>query len=253
MKNNEKMWLEKLEDPTIRAELAKVLASNPSEFGTLSPKTINKVELLNKYANQSVFMAFLHRQNSISRWTKSQSVQKESLSDHTVSVANIGLLIGLKHKILNPDSAFSAEKLVVFCLFHDAKEAMSEDYNGVLKASDKKLQKTLKQTENYIGDKMASTIDPTLYPYVAPYFLMDCTEEEKELVKASDLLSAYAKAKCELRSNNSDYVFAAGGLLTELAYYVNKYEAVKFVFDVYMGAYDLTIDELINFFPNDQK
>lgn len=249
--DTEQDWLLLLENPEARKKIAKILSEQPetTPLNCISPKVINAESLKAKYEGQSVFMALLHRQNSIARWTKSQSIQPESLNDHCASVAYLGLLIGAYHKIKYPESDLSPEKLAVFCLFHDAPEALGEDLNGVLKSSDEKLRGMIKQTEGYIARKIAATIDPTLSPIISPYFLMECTKLEKDLVKAADLLSAFAKAKCELRSNNADFAYAAGSLKKELQPYLNKYEAVQFVYDHYIMAYELTIDEMIEFLP----
>ncbi|KDM90928.1 hypothetical protein EA58_14305 [Photobacterium galatheae] len=251
-KHLEKTWESILENPEARKKVARILAEQDESTDALnciSPKTVDSAALKEKYEGQSVFMAFLHRQNSISRWTKSQSIQQESLNDHCASVAYLGLLMGAYHQFMYPETDLIPERLAVFCLFHDSPESISEDVNGVLKSSDEKLRKLLKETEGYIAQKIAATIDPILSPFITPYFLMACTPLEKDFVKAADLLSAYAKAKCELRSNNADFAYAAGQLREDLTEYIEKYQAVKFVYDHYIKAYELTIDEMITFLP----
>lgn len=243
-------WESLLENPAMRKKMAALLASQGEDsLNCIAPKVVEVNELKTRYQDQSVFMALLHRQNSIQRWTKSQSIQQESLNDHCASVAYLGLLIGYQHKLLNPAENFSPERLAIFCLFHDSPETLGEDLNGVLKGSDLTLREKIKETEALIAQKMAATIDPVLSPFISPYFLMECSKVEKDLVKAADLLSAFAKSKCELRSNNADYVFAAGQLLGDLQKYMEMYPAVQFVYDHYIKAYELTIDELIMFLP----
>lgn len=242
------MQLEKLvPEPSSRDQIIKLISD--VNYNCVKPKIIKEQVLREKFKNQSVFMALLHRQNSIKRWTKSQSIHQESLNDHCASVAYLGLLIGARHKMLNPESKFSPERLTIFCLFHDSPETLGEDLNGVLKGSDPKLKTLIKETESLISKKMAATIDPVLSDFVSPYFLMDCTDVEKDLVKAADILSAYAKAISELRSNNADFAYAAGQLARDLQWYMDKYEAVKFVYDNYIQAFELTIDEIIKFLP----
>jgi 5'-deoxynucleotidase len=245
-------WEKVLSDPANRKTIANLLASadmGSDLLNSVAPKVVVEDELKKRVEGQSVFMALLYRMNSITRWTKSQCIQTESLNDHSASVAFIGLMIGAHYAKMNPNANFSAERLCVYCLFHDAAETLGEDLNGVLKGSDPKIRSLVKQTEGFIAEKMAATLDPVLAGVISPYFLMECTQIEKDFVKAADLLSALAKAKCELRSNNADFVYAAGQLESELSGYMEKYPSVKFIYEHYTKAYDLTIDELITFLP----
>ncbi len=253
MKNNLNTveWAKLLDDPNFRDKLAVFLSNECSLSPELcgNEKVVDTELLQAQYTDQSIFMALMHRQSGITRWTKSQSIVLENLNDHVVAVAQIALLIGAHHKTTHPDSHITPERLAVMALFHDSQEILSEDLSTLVKSINETIRFHAKETESIIAGMISETIDPLLRPIVKPLFMNDGDETELDFIKAADLISAYVRAKSELRSNNGDYAYAAGQLRLDIERYIKQYDSVKYVFEHYVKAYSLTMDQLIHFLP----
>lgn len=229
-------------------EPAKFSMSHPS-FGL--PSRMNKDDVQAKYGDTSILLALIQRMNGIQRWNKSQPIKPEYLHEHSVSVALFCLIIGKHYEKNHPETEFSAEKLTVYGLLHDAGEALSEDFNGLFKHNDPIIKAQVKNIEAQMLGKLATTVDPILRDDMREYIVQDeLSDTYAELLKVSDELSALSKAMQELRSSNYDFVQAFYSLNEKVCGYFAKYPEVEYVYKMYMPSFQLTIDELSLLLPN---
>ncbi|PSV01048.1 YfbR-like 5'-deoxynucleotidase [Photobacterium kishitanii] len=244
-----------LSDPNVIKAIEKSInqsSETPSSgFSGFSVEKMSKEKIHSEYGETSILLALIQRMNGIQRWNKSQPIKPEYLHEHSVSVALFCLIIGKHYEISHPESAFSAEKLAIYGIFHDAGEALSEDFNGLFKHNDPIIKAQVKNIESQMLEKLATTVDPILRDDMRDYIVQDNLDEVySQLLKACDELSALSKAMQELRSNNYDFIQAFYSLDEKVRSFFGKYPEVEYVYNMYMPSFKLTIDELSLLLPN---
>ena len=255
----DKQIQEALQDPAVLSAIQKSISSqkmfpslvDEALHGNPNSRQIDKNELKEYFNDKSVFLCFVMRMNGIMRWNKSSSIHKENLHEHSVMVACFNLLIGQYRTTVLGKCDYTPEELVCWGLTHDLQEAVSEDVNSLYKNSDNVIKHLVKTVEDITIQKLASTIDPTIREPLKKYLdQRSLPKVVKDITKASDLMSAYAKSLSELRSNNEDFANAAASLRTGIEIYFDEYPEIKHVYDNYIEAFGCTVDQIMCLLPS---
>lgn len=194
----------------------------------------------------SVFMALISRMSGINRWNKSVPTKSENLNDHSFHVGVFCLMIGLRREELEGKSPIDPFKLVVYGMFHDIQETLSEDTNSLFKNYDPEVKELIKKIENRASDIILDTLPASFKDKMQSFIRQDQSSEEIiELVKSADLLQAYSKVLIELRTGNNDFIKAKDAILKQLSYFLEKYEEVDYVFNQFIDSFSLPIDDIM--------
>lgn len=200
---------------------------------------------------QSPFLALLSRMDRIQRWNKSRPSFPENLNDHSLHVAIICLLLGIKRKELGGTPEVDPYQLAVYGAMHDCHESISEDVNGKWKRKNKVTQKLFKIIEADACDNLILSLPEEFRETLKPYIRQDYADTLiKDLVKSADILHALTKIYAELGAGCTDFLDAKEEQTLLLQPYLKKYPEVKYVYDTFVGSFSCTFDQLIDMLPN---
>ncbi|CAH7355611.1 Nucleotidase YfbR, HD superfamily [Vibrio chagasii] len=199
---------------------------------------------------QSSFLALLSRMDRVVRWNKSRPSLKENLNDHSLHVAFICLLIGIKRKQLNVQPYIDPYELAMFGAFHDCSEALSEDINGRYKKVNKATHRLFKIIEADACDNLIHSLPDEFQDELKLLLRQDLADKTiKDLVKAADILHALTKIGAELGAGCQDFAHAKIEQTNMIQRYLDEYPEVKYVYDHFIQNFSCTFDELIDQLP----
>ena len=196
---------------------------------------------------RNVFFALLSRMANIQRWSKSNPTRAENVAEHSLQVAMFAHALGTIRNLLFPErGVVDANLLSTLALYHDAPEVLTEDVNSLIKYSHDRMLKLCREMESIACDMLCHTVPDELLEAYQPFIHQHADREHIELVKAADLLSAYAKSLSELRANNTEFRGSCDKLERVLGHYRERMPEVAWFMDRLMPAFNLTIDDLID-------
>ncbi len=196
---------------------------------------------------RNVFFALLSRMANIQRWSKSNPTRAENVAEHSLQVAMFAHALGTIRNQLFPERGLvDANLLATLALYHDAPEVLTEDVNSLIKYSHDRMLKLCREMESIACDMLCHTLPPELLAAYQPFIHQDADREHIELVKAADLLSAYAKSLSELRANNTEFRGSRDKLERVLGHYRERMPEVAWFMERLMPAFNLTIDDLVD-------
>lgn len=200
---------------------------------------------------QSPFLALLSRMDRIVRWNKSRPSLKENLNDHSLHVAFICLLLGIKRKEFGSEPAIDPYQLAMYGAFHDGHECLGEDINGKYKRKNPKTQILFKIIEADSCDNLLLSLPEEFRESLTPYIRQDKADSIiKDLVKSADILHALTKINAELGAGCTDFADAKKEQLDLIQPYLDKYPEVQYVFDTFLKSFSCTFDQLIDMLPD---
>ena len=156
------------------------------------------------------FFAYIFRMRYIARWALMRNTRTENVEEHSYEVAVLAhalAVIGREifRKDLDPDKAAAA------ALFHDAPEIITGDMPTPVKYHSGALTAAYKEVERGAAEKLVSMLPVELRGAYEPLISGDVGEENEQLVKAADRLSALIKCIEERRSGNLEFADAEKG------------------------------------------
>lgn len=198
-------------------------------------------------ATRNGFFALLSRMANIQRWSKSNPTRAENVAEHSLQVAMFAHALGTIRNQLFPERGLvDANLLSTLALYHDAAEVLTEDVNSLIKYSHDRMLKLCREMESIACDMLSDTLPEELLSVYQPLIHQDADREHIELVKAADLLSAYAKSLAELRANNTEFRGSCDKLEKVLNHYRERLPEVAWFMERLMPAFNLTIDDLVD-------
>jgi 5'-deoxynucleotidase len=192
----------------------------------------------------SAFLAWIIRMNLVTRWNPMHSIKKENVAEHSHQVAVIAHLLGvIKNEYC--DGNVSPERLATIGLYHEVSETKLQDINHVTKYSSPALTEEFKKIEDIAEIECLNTLPDKLQKIFKSLVVQkNVNKEDKIIVKAADVISAYLKACDELKFQNPEFVNVKKRLEGKINVYKEEMEEVKIFMDMFESGCLVSIDEL---------
>lgn len=186
------------------------------------------------------FYALISRMKNIGRWSLMRNSSQENIQEHSHMVAVIAHALAVISRDIfgNPTDPGAA---AAAALFHDASEIFTGDMPTPVKYHNPDIISAYKKVEALASQKLLTTLPPELRPAYDTLFTPD-DPHTVALIKAADKLSAYIKCLEELKAGNNEFKSAADQTLKKLK--SMDMPEVDYFMDRFMGAFELTLDEL---------
>lgn len=153
------------------------------------------------------FFALISRMRYIGRWGLMRSSIPENVQEHSHMVAVIAHALGvIRREVFGRECDPNA--LAAAALFHDAPEIITGDMPTPVKYHSGALTAAYKEVERGAAEKLVSMLPVELRCAYEPLISGDVGEENEQLVKAADRLSAYIKCIEERKAGNLEFLSA---------------------------------------------
>ena len=187
------------------------------------------------------FFALISRMRYIGRWGLMRSSIPENVQEHSHMVAVIAHALGvIRREVFGRECDPNA--LAAAALFHDAPEIITGDMPTPVKYPSGALTAAYKEVERGAAEKLVSMLPVELRGAYEPLISGDVGEENEQLVKAADRLSAYIKCIEERKAGNLEFLSAARQTLERIRS-MGLPEAGYFI-EHFIPAFELDLDGL---------
>ncbi len=188
----------------------------------------------------SHFFAFMSRMKYIERWSLMRNIKPENIAEHSLQVAMIAHCLALiKNKKFG--GTLSPDKIASAALYHDASEILTGDMPTPIKYYNPFIRDAYKAIETESCEKLISMLPPEFQEDYRE-LLSGGTDEENNILRAADKISAYFKCLEEENGGNKEFSKAAKSTkkaikdmhLPEADYFLEHFEK----------SFTLTLDEM---------
>ena len=191
---------------------------------------------------QSHFFAHLARMKLINRWPLMRNVYLENIQEHSLQVAMVAHALSvIKNKFY--DGHLDANRIATIAMFHDVSEVLTGDLPNPVKYFNDAIKEEYKKIEKIAEQRL---IDMTPEPMREIYSELinqdQCSDEEKFIIKAADVICAYLKTLEEISAGNREFTLAKKRLDQVLHEYHSK-EVIYFL-EVFVPSFNLSLDEI---------
>lgn len=177
----------------------------------------------------------------ISRWGLMRSSIPENVQEHSHMVAVIAHALGvIRREVFGRECDPNA--LAAAALFHDAPEIITGDMPTPVKYHSGALTAAYKEVERGAAEKLVSMLPVELRGAYESLISGDVGEENEQLVKAADRLSAYIKCIEERKAGNLEFLSAERQTLERIRS-MGLPEAGYFI-EHFIPAFELDLDGL---------
>ena len=186
------------------------------------------------------FFAYVSRLRYIRRWGLMRSVMPENDAEHSLQVAMIAHAIAIMGRErygrqVNP------EHVLALGDYHDVSEVITGDMPTPVKYQTDELRRSYKDVERMANERLLSMLPEGMRPAYVPY-LSTPADEERQIIKAADSISAYLKCLEEKRAGNREFDAAGESIRTALAQ-IDLPEVQDFIRE-FVPSFELSLDEL---------
>lgn len=189
----------------------------------------------------STFYAFLARLRWIIRWGLKRNAYQENVMEHSWEVATIAHALALiKNRKFGGD--VDANAIATAALYHDVTEVITGDLPTPIKYHSKEISSAYKTIEKQASDELINLL-PTELQSDYKLLMQNLPEEQEQIIKAADKLSAYLKCLAELKAGNLEFK-TAGEQISEVIKQMDLPE-VKYFMQVFAPSYGLSLDDLL--------
>lgn len=189
------------------------------------------------------FSALLSRMNYINRWGLMRNTRYETLSEHSLCVANVAHLLACI-AVSEFGADVRPDKVACSAMYHDISEIVTGDLPTPVKYKNERIRREYKSVEHEaeieITDMLPDSVKETVRKSVTGEEL---NERERRIIKSADKLSALIK--CMEEENNGNTEFKSAKKATETALEENMLPETKYFIKNFLPAYELTLDELM--------
>lgn len=187
------------------------------------------------------FFAYLSRLRLIRRWGLMRNTQPENDAEHSLQTAMIahGIAVIGQTKY---GRAVDPEHVLALAVYHDATEVLTGDMPTPVKYHSSELRGAYRQIEQLAAAQLTAMLPESMRPAFAPYLAADEADDARQIVKAADKISAYAKCVEEQRAGNHEFD-AAGENIRQAIDAIALPEVQDFM-ALFMPSFALTLDEL---------
>ena len=187
------------------------------------------------------FFALISRMRYIGRWGLMRSSIPENVQEHSHMVAVIAHALGvIRREVFGRECDPNA--LAAAALFHDAPEIITGDMPTPVKYHSGALTAAYKEVERGAAEKLVSMLPVELRGAYESLISGDVGEENEQLVKAADRLSAYIKCIEERKAGNLEFLSAERQTLERIRS-MGLPEAGYFI-EHFIPAFELDLDGL---------
>lgn len=191
----------------------------------------------------SHFFAYVSRLRWIKRWGLMRNAIEENVATHSWEVATIAHALAL---IRNTQfgGQVNADRVATAALYHDATEVITGDMPTPVKYHSKVMREAFGDIEHKAEAELLALLPDELQDAFSPYLQeSQWTEEEKELIKSADRLSALLKCRAEIQTGNKEFEPAAEQILRRLQ--EDASPEVMYFLDVFAPSYERPLDHLL--------
>ena len=180
----------------------------------------------------------------IKRWGLMHCFREENVSEHSHQVAVIAHMLAVIRNTYF-DGDLIPEKAATIALYHEISETKLQDLSNTTKYSSPDFTQEYKKLEDLAEKECLNTLPIELRDYFENLVIQNKVDSEyRPIVKAADILSAYIKAKDELRYNNAEFDHVKEKLEERLMVLTATMPEVKYFFDVFCNTCSASLDEL---------
>lgn len=191
----------------------------------------------------SHFFAYISRLRWIRRWGLMRNAIEENVATHSWEVATLAhaLAIIRNHHF---HGQVNVDRIAAAALYHDATEVITGDMPTPVKYHSKVMREAFGDIEHKAEAELLSLLPEDLRPEFAPYVKESSwSDEERELIKAADRLSALLKCQAEIQAGNKEFEPAASHILERLK--TDELPEVMYFLEVFAPGYQQPLDNLL--------
>jgi len=191
---------------------------------------------------ENTFIPLIFRLKYINRWGLKFNTQNENVMQHTAECAFIAHFLAIVGNRYFGKS-YNADKLAVCAMYHDATEVYTGDLPTPIKYFNDDMEKIYKQIEHAASQKVMEHLPKDLHEDFAAYINASVlTEDERRILKISDLLCAYIKCIHEINTGNNEFRLAYKGIRARIDD-IDSQE-LKYFLDNCLAAFSHPLDDL---------
>lgn len=196
-----------------------------------------------KRRTASHFFAYVSRLRWIKRWGLMRNAIEENVATHSWEVATIAHALALiRNRHFN--GQVNADRIATAALYHDAIEVITGDMPTPVKYHSKVMREAFGDIEHKAEGELLALLPDDLRADFAPYVRESgWAQEEKELIKAADRLSALLKCRAEMQTGNKEFEPAAEQILHRLQ--EQALPEVLYFLEVFAPSYERPLDHLL--------
>ncbi len=191
----------------------------------------------------SHFFAYVSRLRWIKRWGLMRNAIEENVATHSWEVATLAHALALIRNRhfggeVNPD------RIAAAALYHDATEVITGDMPTPVKYHSQVMRQAFGDIEHKAEVELLALLPDDLQSDFAPYLQESrLPEEERELIKAADRLSAWLKCRAEIHAGNKEFEPAECQIRSRLE--EEMLPEVEYFMTVFAASYDQPLDNLL--------
>jgi len=191
----------------------------------------------------SHFFAYISRLRWIRRWGLMRNAIEENVATHSWEVATLAHALAI---IRNRHFAgqVNVDRIAAAALYHDATEVITGDMPTPVKYHSKVMREAFGDIEHKAEAELLALLPEDLQADFAPYIRESgWSDEERELIKAADRLSALLKCQAEIQAGNKEFEPAAGHIQQKLE--ADGLPEVIYFLEVFAPGYQRPLDNLL--------
>ena len=191
----------------------------------------------------SHFFAYVSRLRWIKRWGLMRNAIEENVATHSWEVATLAHALAIIRN-RHFGGRVNADRIAAAALYHDATEVITGDMPTPVKYHSRVMREAFGDIEHKAEAELLALLPADLREDFAPYVRESGWEqEEKELIKAADRLSALLKCQAEMQAGNKEFEPAAGHILKKLE--DDGLPEVMYFLEVFAPGYQQPLDNLL--------
>ncbi|WP_298451148.1 5'-deoxynucleotidase [uncultured Marinobacter sp.] len=191
----------------------------------------------------SHFFAYVSRLRWIKRWGLMRNAIEENVATHSWEVATLAHALALIRN-RHFGGQVNADKIAAAALYHDATEVITGDMPTPIKYHSKVMREAFGDIEHKAEAELLALLPEDLREDFAPYLQeSQLPDEDRELIKAADRLSAWLKCQAEVRAGNREFEPAEKQIRERLVQ--ERLPEVTYFMEVFAASYEEPLDNLL--------
>lgn len=191
----------------------------------------------------SHFFAYISRLRWIKRWGLMRNAIEENVATHSWEVATLAHALAIIRN-RHFGGQVNIDRIAAAALYHDATEVITGDMPTPVKYHSKVMREAFGDIEHKAEAELLALLPDDLQADFAPYIQESYwSDQEKELIKAADRLSALLKCQAEIQAGNKEFEPAAGHIRQKLE--ADGLPEVMYFLEVFAPGYQRPLDNLL--------
>jgi 5'-deoxynucleotidase len=168
---------------------------------------------------------------------------EENVATHSWEVATLAHALAIIRN-RHFGGQVNVDRIATAALYHDATEVITGDMPTPVKYHSKVMRQAFGDIEHKAEAELLALLPEDLQADFAPYIRESAwSDEEKELIKAADRLSALLKCQAEMQAGNKEFEPAAGHIRQKLE--ADGLPEVMYFLEVFAPGYEQPLDNLL--------